>query len=53
MVIEHINIKLMIVDTWSLKGMPPFTFKDHVEWMGLGSLLWLHCKDQYHYVIEL
>ena len=37
-VIEHIIIELMIVNL-STKGMPPFRFKDHVERMGLSSIM--------------
>ena len=35
-IIEHISIKLMIVDPLT-KGMPPLKFKDHVDRMRLGS----------------
>jgi len=37
-VIEHISIKLMIVDPLT-KNMPPFKFKDHVKRIRLGSTL--------------
>ena len=37
-VIEHISIKLMIVDPLT-KSMPPFKFKDHVKRIRLGSTL--------------
>jgi transposase InsO family protein len=37
-VIEHVNTELMIADPLT-KGMPPLKFKDHVESMGLGSLM--------------
>ena len=38
MVIEHLSIKLMIIDPLT-KGIPLYKFKDHVERMGLGSTL--------------
>ena len=37
-VIEHVSTELMIADPLT-KGMPPKNFKDHVERMGLGSVL--------------
>ena len=37
-VIEHISTELMIADPLT-KGMPPFRFKDHVERIGLGSIM--------------
>ena len=37
-VIEHISIELMIANPLT-KGMPPFRFKDHVERIGLGSIM--------------
>ena len=37
-VIEHVNTELMIVDPLT-KGMPLFRFTDHVERMGLGSIM--------------
>ena len=37
-VIEHLSIKLMIIDPLT-KGIPLYKFKDHVERMGLGSTL--------------
>ena len=37
-VIEHVSTELMIVDPLT-KGMPPFRFKDHVDRMGLGSIM--------------
>ena len=37
-IIEHVSTKLMIVDPLT-KGMPPFRFKDHVEKIGLGSII--------------
>ena len=37
-VIEHVSTGLMIADPLT-KGMPPFRFKDHVERMGLGSII--------------
>ncbi|KAL5858701.1 hypothetical protein ACOSQ3_006159 [Xanthoceras sorbifolium] len=37
-VIEHVSTELMIADPLT-KGMPPFKFKDHVNNMGLGSIM--------------
>ncbi|RYE14757.1 MAG: Ty1/Copia family ribonuclease HI [Sphingobacteriaceae bacterium] len=37
-VIQHISTDLMIADPLT-KGMPPKKFKDHVESMGLGSMI--------------
>ena len=37
-VIVHVSTELMIIDPLT-KGMPPFRFKDHVDRMGLGSIL--------------
>ena len=37
-VIEHVSTELMLVDPLT-KGIPPFKFKDHVQWMGLGPTL--------------
>ena len=37
-IIEHVSTELMIVDSLT-KGMPPFKFKDHVDKMGLGSIM--------------
>ena len=37
-VIQHISTELMIADPMT-KGLPPHKFKDHVENMGLGSLM--------------
>ena len=37
-VIEHISTELMIDDLLT-KDMPPLKFKDHVEKIGLGSIL--------------
>ncbi|RYE15359.1 MAG: Ty1/Copia family ribonuclease HI [Sphingobacteriaceae bacterium] len=38
MLIQHISTELMIADPLT-KGMPPKKFKDHVENMGLGSIM--------------
>ena len=37
--IEHISAQLMIADPLT-KGLPPKTFKEHVDWTGLGSKTW-------------
>ena len=37
-VIEHVSTELMIADPLT-KGMPPKSFKDHVERMGVGLML--------------
>ena len=37
-VIEHLSTELMIADPLT-KGMPPLKFKDHVDNMGLGSMM--------------
>ena len=37
-VMEHVSIELMIANPLT-KNMPPFRFKDHVDRMGLGSIL--------------
>ena len=37
-VIEYISTELMIADPLT-KGMPPLKFKDHVDNMGLGSMM--------------
>ena len=37
-VIEYVSTELMIVDPLT-KGMPPLKFKDHVDRMGLGSIM--------------
>ena len=39
-VIDHINTRLMIADPLT-KGLPPKTYKEHVEYIRLSSILYL------------
>ena len=52
MVIEYINTELMITDPLT-KGMPPFKFKDLVDHMGLGLLVWFHCMGQCNFSYDI
>ena len=52
MVIEHISTKLMIADPMT-KGMRPLKFKDHVDRMGLGSIMWFSSYGWMLFVLKL